>query len=113
MRYGDHVRIVDIGDFSRELCGGTHIGHSSSARPVRISGETSGPVPAPAPARKPAASSSRPRVRSAARARRQREGPPSSSTSAGRADGAGQPVRRPAVHRHTREDREPEPARSG
>ncbi|MFJ5104761.1 alanine--tRNA ligase [Streptomyces sp. NPDC088554] len=40
-KYGDHVRIVDIGDFSRELCGGTHIGHGSNAGPVRILGETS------------------------------------------------------------------------
>ncbi|MFD4373350.1 alanine--tRNA ligase [Streptomyces sp. NPDC058486] len=40
-KYGDHVRIVDIGDFSRELCGGTHIGHGSNASPVRIVGEAS------------------------------------------------------------------------
>ncbi|MFE1781525.1 alanine--tRNA ligase [Streptomyces sp. NPDC059506] len=40
-KYGDHVRIVDIGDFSRELCGGTHIGHGSNAGPVRIIGEAS------------------------------------------------------------------------
>ncbi|MFJ3646920.1 alanine--tRNA ligase-related protein [Streptomyces murinus] len=40
-KYGDHVRIVDIGGFSRELCGGTHIGHGSSAGPVRIVGEAS------------------------------------------------------------------------
>jgi len=35
------VRIVDIGDFSRELCGGTHVGHGSQAGPVRILGESS------------------------------------------------------------------------
>ncbi|MFJ6136935.1 alanine--tRNA ligase [Kitasatospora sp. NPDC092286] len=40
-KYGDHVRIVDIGDFSRELCGGTHIGHGAGAGPVRILGEAS------------------------------------------------------------------------
>ncbi|MFI6154083.1 alanine--tRNA ligase [Kitasatospora sp. NPDC051170] len=40
-KYGDHVRIVDIGDFSRELCGGTHVGHGSNAGPVRILGEAS------------------------------------------------------------------------
>ncbi|TQF01951.1 alanine--tRNA ligase [Kitasatospora acidiphila] len=40
-KYGDHVRIVDIGDFSRELCGGTHVGHGSNAGPVRVLGETS------------------------------------------------------------------------
>ncbi|MFJ7912677.1 alanine--tRNA ligase [Kitasatospora sp. NPDC096204] len=40
-KYGDHVRIVDIGDFSRELCGGTHVGHGSNAGPVRILDEAS------------------------------------------------------------------------
>ena len=40
-KYGDTVRIVDIGDFSRELCGGTHVGHGSNAGPVRVLGESS------------------------------------------------------------------------
>ncbi|MFB7472368.1 alanine--tRNA ligase [Kitasatospora sp. NPDC056184] len=40
-KYGDHVRIVDIGAFSRELCGGTHVPHGSNAGPVRILGEAS------------------------------------------------------------------------
>ncbi|MCW2944003.1 MAG: alanine--tRNA ligase [Actinoallomurus sp.] len=39
--YGDRVRIVDIGDFSRELCGGTHVGHGSQAGPVHLLGESS------------------------------------------------------------------------
>jgi alanyl-tRNA synthetase len=39
--YGERVRIVDIGDFSRELCGGTHVGHGSQAGPVHILGESS------------------------------------------------------------------------
>jgi alanyl-tRNA synthetase len=40
-KYGETVRIVDIGDFSRELCGGTHVGHGSQVGPVRILGEAS------------------------------------------------------------------------
>ncbi|MFB4301698.1 alanine--tRNA ligase [Actinomadura sp. NTSP31] len=40
-KYGEDVRIVDIGDASRELCGGTHVGHGSAAGPVHIVGESS------------------------------------------------------------------------
>ncbi|WP_163510939.1 alanine--tRNA ligase [Fodinicola acaciae] len=40
-KYGDRVRIVDIGDASRELCGGTHVGHGAQAGPIRILGESS------------------------------------------------------------------------
>ncbi|GAA3974516.1 alanine--tRNA ligase [Actinomadura viridis] len=40
-KYGDRVRVVDIGGSSRELCGGTHVGHGSQAGPVHIVGESS------------------------------------------------------------------------
>ncbi|WP_433473509.1 alanine--tRNA ligase [Spirillospora sp. CA-142024] len=40
-KYGTDVRIVDIGDASRELCGGTHVGHGAQAGPVHIVGESS------------------------------------------------------------------------
>jgi alanyl-tRNA synthetase len=40
-RYGAQVRVVDVGDFSRELCGGTHVGHGSQVGPVIVLGESS------------------------------------------------------------------------
>jgi alanyl-tRNA synthetase len=40
-KYGAVVRVVDIGDFSRELCGGTHVAHGTQVGPVRILGEAS------------------------------------------------------------------------
>lgn len=40
--YGERVRVVEIaGPFSTELCGGTHVSHSSQIGPVSVLGESS------------------------------------------------------------------------
>ncbi|HEY6568060.1 MAG TPA: DHHA1 domain-containing protein, partial [Actinomycetota bacterium] len=40
-KYGDVVRVVEIGDYSRELCGGTHVDRTGNVAIIRILGEAS------------------------------------------------------------------------
>ena len=40
-KYGDQVRVISVGDWARELCGGTHAGSSGQLGVVKLLGESS------------------------------------------------------------------------
>ncbi|MGH2736281.1 MAG: alanine--tRNA ligase, partial [Actinomycetota bacterium] len=40
-KYGDFVRVVEVGEYSKELCGGTHVPHTSNIGVIVLTGEGS------------------------------------------------------------------------